>query len=464
MRRKNVCLYTLLTIFGLFFFFLVGERGALMGGDSELYIHFGHYSGVMPVYPLFLQGCRLIFGETLYLEAAASIQGLLALLCCLLLTRFLQKNFQTGVFGTVLLFLFSLMPYAIEIPGHVISHELMTEGLAYPLFYVFCILLLKGIFLKKQRWILAGFGLACFLSLVRPQLQFLFAVLTVVFLYVGLWNIWPAAVRRSRLRKAADSGLCILAGVFLLAAGIKTVSVLDGWYEDFFFGGHAQDSSNYTVQCRVLYVSEREDALLFKDEAMRQIYEKTYEEMDSLKTTYHYMRNDLWRWKDIVGCSAYNSRIVQQNVEEYVRKELGVTSEIEVEQTKNQICGEMTRVLLAHNWPNYLRTSLMLMPSGFVASVLFQREGFYTACHIAALILYLAAFAGIYLIYRNRGTDMRKAEFMLLVSGSAVVNVVTSNLILFGLQRYMVYTYGMFYMAMYLMLTELWKKMRKYRL
>ena len=47
---------------------------------------------------------------------------------------------------------------------------------------------------------------------------------------------------------------------------------------------------------------------------------------------------------------------------------------------------------------------------------------------------------------------------MLLIIGTAAVNVIASNLILFGLQRYMVYTYGLFYMGMFLIVAELWKK------
>ena len=57
--------------------------------------------------------------------------------------------------------------------------------------------------------------------------------------------------------------------------------------------------------------------------------------------------------------------------------------------------------------------------------------------------------------------DTRKAELMLLNIGTAAVKVITSNRILFGLQRYMIYmiyTYGLFYMGMFLIMAELWKK------
>lgn len=458
MKRKNVLLYTGLILFGIFFFFFVGEKGALMGGDSELYINFGHYSGVMPVYPLFLQLCRVIFGDNIYLEAAAAIQGLLALACSLIFVRFLQKRFDIGILSCILLFLLSLMPYAIEIPGHVISHELMTEGLAYPLFYIFILLLMIGIFDRKMKYVFAGFGQALILALIRPQMQFLFAVAAVVFGYVGICRLWG---QKGAGRRAAVSVFYIFAAAALVVTGLKMTYVIDGWYENTFFGGHGQDSSNYTVQCRVLYASDKEDGNLFEDPVMRRIYEETYEEMEASGCTYHTMRNDLWRWKDIVGCSGYISRIVQGKVELYLRNEREMTEDIEVEQTKNYICGEMTDVLLRDNWARYLAHSLMLMPSGFVASVLFQREGLYTLCHIATLLLYVLALGAVAFFYINPKLDSKKAELMLLISGTAIVNVVASNLILFGLQRYMVYTYGLFYMGMYLLLLELWKKKKE---
>ena len=79
-------------------------------------------------------------------------------------------------------------------------------------------------------------------------------------------------------------------------------------------------------------------------------------------------------------------------------------------------------------------------------------------CHIGTLLLYLAAIGIVVLFYIRRDLDNRIAETVLLISGTAIMNVVSTNLILFGLQRYMVYTYGMFYMAMFLAVRALWRK------
>ena len=110
-------IYLCIVLLGGAFFWLLGENGYVMGGDSELYINFGHYSGVQPLYPLFIQICRKCFGNGIYLDAVSFIQGGLALVGCICLVRFLDKSFRLENGSVVVLFLFSLMPYAIEIPG-----------------------------------------------------------------------------------------------------------------------------------------------------------------------------------------------------------------------------------------------------------------------------------------------------------------------------------------------------------
>lgn len=452
-RKTEILLYGFLAAAGLVFFFLIGEKGYLMGGDSELYINFAHYSGVNPVYPLFIQLCRLIFGNAFYLDAAAAVQGLLALVCCMIFVRFLDKRFRLSVFDVGMLFLFSLMPYAIELPGYVISHELMTEGLSYPLFYIYVIFLLKAVYDRSQKDTMISLGGAIFLALIRPQMQILFAVSAIVFLYVSWTKKGKTAWRQTVLHCLK----VITAIGLILVTGMMAVSVIGGWYESYFFGGHAQDSSNYTIQARVLYASDEDDDRLFEDEDLRRIYQETYATMKEMDCTYHTMPENLWTWKSIVGCSAQNSRIVQANVETYLREEVGLIKEIEIEQTKNKICGEMTDILLKDNWPRYLYQTLRLMPSSLIACVLFQKESIYLLCHIGTAILYLMAAVLIIAFYKNKHLDSKKAELLFLVTGTAVVNATASNLILFGLQRYMVYTYGMFYIAMYLAVCELWK-------
>ena len=58
--------------------------------------------------------------------------------------------------------------------------------------------------------------------------------------------------------------------------------------------------------------------------------------------------------------------------------------------------------------------------------------------------------------YMDRKANQKCAEFMALVLGSNVVMAVVISLVFFGQQRYLVYNFGAFYIAYYLLLRELW--------
>lgn len=59
--------------------------------------------------------------------------------------------------------------------------------------------------------------------------------------------------------------------------------------------------------------------------------------------------------------------------------------------------------------------------------------------------------------YADKKADNKYAEFMAVVIGSNVVMVVIISLVFFGQQRYLVYNFGIFYIAYYLLLRALWK-------
>ena len=58
--------------------------------------------------------------------------------------------------------------------------------------------------------------------------------------------------------------------------------------------------------------------------------------------------------------------------------------------------------------------------------------------------------------FADKKADEKCAEFMALVLGSNVVMVIVISLVFFGQQRYLVYNFGVFYIAYYLLLRELW--------
>lgn len=59
--------------------------------------------------------------------------------------------------------------------------------------------------------------------------------------------------------------------------------------------------------------------------------------------------------------------------------------------------------------------------------------------------------------YKDVRARKEEAEMMALVLGTNVVSVTAISLVFFGQQRYLVYTFGPFYIALYLLLRQLWR-------
>ena len=88
--------------------------------------------------------------------------------------------------------------------------------------------------------------------------------------------------------------------------------------------------------------------------------------------------------------------------------------------------------------------------------IFFQIRPIYLLCHLVTLFLYLSAFGLMVWGYADRRVRNRTAEFMALVLGTNVVMIVLISIVFFGQQRYLVYNFGIFYTAYYLLLRDLW--------
>ena len=58
--------------------------------------------------------------------------------------------------------------------------------------------------------------------------------------------------------------------------------------------------------------------------------------------------------------------------------------------------------------------------------------------------------------YVDKKVSNKYAEFMALVIGSNIMMVLIISMVFFGQQRYLVYNFGIFYIAYYLLLREFW--------
>ena len=204
-----------LLLFGalLLFFIVLGHDGPVMFDDSGSYMWIRWHEGVMPVYPVFLLLNEYIFGEARYLWAVVAEQTVLAAFSVTILEEMVRVRFGLHPVEGILVCLLALYPYTIEMPVAVMTQAVLTEGLAYSLFYLFLAIMLGAIWDKSYIRLTGAFCMTLFLSAVRSQLQILFGVCGIIFLYL--------ICMRKRRETGGKKLLRVLAGL----AGCAAVSM-----------------------------------------------------------------------------------------------------------------------------------------------------------------------------------------------------------------------------------------------
>lgn len=507
-RQREWLFYGSLVLLALFAFLVVGSREPVMFDDSGAYTKIDLIEGVMPVYPFFLLLNQYLFGLEKYLGAVVVEQAVFAAACVILFIKTLRDEFRLRYWETYLFFFLSLMPFTTEMPQSMATQQILTEGLSYSLFYLFVTVLLKTVWTKTYKWFAGSLAMTFVLAMLRSQLQILFVICGVILLYVVCRRNRDGKKGRLWIRVAAGTigGLCIcLVGILAvsrIAAGyvnvirtnekislfvMKVQSPED--YEEYLLrqtsGEEAATeevpeeetalgersveeladrditASQYVslIFSRGMYEADREDEELFEDEVVRGLYVALYEAADAEKQRYAYAGSGLWMWKDIVGgvgqvgitCFLIPSFYYAQYYPEIMMSDqFG-----EIRNTHLTLIG---LTLLKAHFGRFLYHTLMMLPQAFISTIFFQISSLYLLCHLVTLFLYLSAFALMVWGFADRKTDDKYAEFMALVLGSNVVMVVVISLVFFGQQRYLVYLFGAFYIAYYLLLRELWRK------
>ena len=497
--RKSVYYLSMALVFGIVFLCL-GERGYFFQKDSEAYLTFTGRVGIMPLYPLFLYINRRIFGENFYLYVVVAEQTVLAGICILAFTEFIRRRFRLSYAASYPVYLFSMfMPFTVNFPDSISNHDIMTEALAYPLFYLYMICFLKCIFDKKYRDIVLLVLVSVFLALTRTQLQLIGALNAAAFFYVawmkGRHFRWAKQLGRGIVYALAAVLIVIVGEVLILGANsvgqsvIAVVSRNDMAAEEAFIDeasveeASAEEAveeettaqmesvavtetdeeqavaesntaaatvSNVTVQYghllvdKALYEIDEDDYLLFEEEEMQKLCRKLYEAADSEKSRYIYARKDLWMWEDIMNGIGNGGRIAEKGWAAYLEENPDTYLTYD---SINQIAVTLAITHLGR----IIYHIFCMMPQGFLCTVFFQKESIYLLCYLITLFVYLSALALVIWGYRKKDIPRQYPEFLLgcIVVNALFVGIIT--IMFFAMQRYLVYCFGIFYVAYYLM-------------
>ena len=505
-KQADGLFYMSLVMLGLFLFLFVGSQEPVLFDDSGAYLRVEGIEGVMPAYPLFLLINQYLFGDDHYLQIVIVEQAVLAVACIVIFVKVIKKKFSLKYWESYIVFGLSLLPFTTDMPQAMSTQEILTEGIAYALFYLWIAMLLQAIWTKRYTWFAGSFLMTLLLSMVRSQLQILFGVCGIIFLYIMCMRGILCEKKHMFFRLIFGTLGCIIISI----TGVWAISKITFGYQDMIrnnekfsvFVMEVQSPDEYReylekknddavqqknpeemkesipengqedlvnrsfstsqyvslIFSRGMYEADIEDAGLFEDEVLRGLFLELYEAADSEKQRYEYAQTGLWMWKDIVGgvgmvgktCLLVPSEYYAANYPEIILSD-------DFSGIRNMHLQTIGMTLLKAHFGRFLYHTLMLLPSAFICTVFFQIAPVYGLCHFVTLFLYVSALALMIWAYADKKVQKQYAEFMALVLGTNIVMVVLISMVFFGQQRYLVYNFGIFYVAYGLLLQQLWK-------
>lgn len=470
---------SVMLLLGILFYFVPGKWVSIES-DSVAYLEQRGRQGVLPGYPAFLNFFRMLMGEETFLNGVVIAQSILAIVCTFIFVMVLQKQFRLKGWECVLLYLVSMLPFAIYLPESGITHQIMTEGITYALFYLYFITVLKTVWTLKVRWYGASVVMAYILGLIRTQMLFLQAVGCLLL----LWLVFRKSVCTFG-KKTLLLGLTAVAGIVIAFASYKLIYATvafdnarilkkasqneatevkndtiiaegEGETDTFYVSAVTKDKVpeqfDTVLISRGFYEAEKEDVNLFEDEMMRQIFLRTYELADENGKLYPYAGSGLYMWENLVydGMADF----VDTAVTEYDEANPGVRT-----RSYASIVRELGLKILFQHFGRYLYHVLRLMLPSFIAAVFFQIRPIYLLCHFITLFIYLFALGASWWVGK-KARNREAAEFALTTVFTIMIMVVILNLVFIGIQRYVVYGMGIFYCAMYLLVKEMYLMIR----
>lgn len=450
-KRESMMLMVIGLLTLIFVVFFEGELGYVMGGDTEAYyLEFHHHVGVAPGYPLFIHIMQSVFGDVAGLYAVLVVQIMLLISAVLFLVNTIQKLFELKWWESVVVWGCAMLPFVMLLPEDPVGHVLMTESLTYPLFYLFMAYMCKAVIKKENMYFGHGLLLTMLMAWIRPQMQFAFAVLGIVFVYIQIVqrmeNGKEKGVKNTWWFRSFMYFICVL-------IAMKLLTLMTAGYEKFFFNAPAMEYSDQTLVQRLLYLADKEDSELIEDEMTKEIFLETWDRMQEAKTVQSYYDSSWKSWDEIFKAFGANSRILGVVVQEQLEAD-GIWAEDLIGQEKQVLehSHELVIVLMRQHWKEHLLLTLQLLPKSFISTVLFHKRNIYSLILIFTIMIYLLGVVGsIGLFWKKKKSA---AEIMLLVMGTSLVNNVACDLVLCGLQRYTAYTLGLTWIGAFLIFRE----------
>ncbi len=229
----------------------------------------------------------------------------------------------------------------------------------------------------------------------------------------------------------------------------------------FFESGEATNTASVSqystiLFCKGMYEADYEDYKLFADEKMQQQFLYVYHIVDDLQYRHAYAQPGLWEWQHISNALGGMGKHCYDGLNQYFAQYYNTTIVNFQYLCTSQAFQIIGMTMIKEHFASFLVHTIQLMIPSFIFTVFFQKAEFYLLCHIITLFVYLSAVGLTIWCFCSKKTNHKCAEFMLLILVNNVIMVTAISLVFIGLQRYLVYAFGIFYIAYFILLKQLW--------
>lgn len=445
MTKKNrifaIIFTTVVLCMGVFF-----SKGPVLYPDSLEYMVQAKY--LPALYPTLLYGLHMLFGDA-YLWITVLLQTVLAIGSIIWLTEILVQLFQ--VQNRIIEFFILLMlvgTFFVDNLNLMDGYEtcnlwILTEGICYPLFFIFVglsIRLLKNCNIHNLLALLMICGL---LTLCRQQMMACFAM---AILYIVYLTLFRKIAKKDIIRTILPTALTII-----VVFGIQQFyQSLDTEKQPFY---------QQSELSHLLFFANQEDGENLEDLGERELYLDIFNNIQEQKLSYEDAEKTI---AGIGNAYLYNFAEIQKVYYSVLFEYAATQTSDRVEQDAlvYEIMTDYIEVLKPHTG-QWIKTVLIQLPIIFSVSIFTYQSSFSTLCMAYStlmIIIYLMLI--LYRILRDHAIDS-----ISLYAGFILIYIVGTGLAstyaIRSLGRYMFYTCGLFYIAYLLLIIDIYKMVKR---
>ena len=434
-NRKERMYYLSLIVIGICFFFFCGEHGYVLEKDSLVYIEDNNWIlayGYI-IYPMIIKLFRILSPED-YLEIVFVFQSLIALISSLIVVEYLRKTYDLRRRTSIFVLILSFGPYAYTLPQYVSSHGIITEGITFPLFNLWFICILQFCLHNRKRWFVLAIVLSVLMILTRPQLLVILVIDVLIAVYVCI-----KLLRINKRIKGWEKGILVFA-TFVITAIVGNALLCS------FLKNSYLPQLTDAMAGRVLCTIQEDDEELYSDE-MKPLFDAVFMEVEGQRSRQEYFREDIRRWEDICNATNINAKMIDSII-----ASSGVSSQSSYRGLSvTKLKGEFIYPLFIRHWDEYVAMTFELIVQSMVVSIFVHPDWAYTLGYCVAILLYLLSLLLFYFVKRNSNCAYYTLPFGIIMMVILIMCVLT-NIIFMGIQRYVVYAFGWFYISIVILM------------